>query len=400
MPELIELRRIPDLPPYAFAEIDALKLELRRAGEDVIDLGFGNPDMPSPAVAVDEARRGGAQAAQPPLLGEPRHPEPAPARSASCTSGGSASRSTPRREAITTIGAKEGLSHLMWVLVGPGDAALVPARATRSTCSRPCSPAPTVAQVRMGADGGRRSANIAEAYERSRPRPRVVDRSRSRTTRRRDRRRLEFMQRARRLRARARDRGRARLRVRGPRLRRLRAAVDPRRPRARGRRRRALHAHEVVLDGGLAHRLPASATPRSSPRSARLKSYLDYGTFQPIQIAATVAMNEAPDFPKEVSEIYRGRRDALCDGLGAHRLADRAAEGDDVRLGADPASRTASSARIEFALLLAAGGEGRGPPGRRASAPAARATSASRWSRTSSASGRPCAASGACSSRR
>src|SRR5262249_7766391 len=48
---------------------------------------------------------------------------------------------------------------------------------------------------------------------------------------------------------------------------------------------------------------------------ARLKSYLDYGTFQPIQIASIVAMNEAPDYPVEVCEIYRSRRDALCDGL-------------------------------------------------------------------------------------
>jgi alanine-synthesizing transaminase len=48
---------------------------------------------------------------------------------------------------------------------------------------------------------------------------------------------------------------------------------------------------------------------------ARLKSYLDYGTFQPIQIAATVTMNEAPDYPREVNAIYQGRRDALCDGL-------------------------------------------------------------------------------------
>jgi alanine-synthesizing transaminase len=47
----------------------------------------------------------------------------------------------------------------------------------------------------------------------------------------------------------------------------------------------------------------------------KLKSYLDYGTFQPIQIAAIVTMNEAPDYPKEVNEIYRARRDALCDGL-------------------------------------------------------------------------------------
>ena len=48
---------------------------------------------------------------------------------------------------------------------------------------------------------------------------------------------------------------------------------------------------------------------------AKLKSYLDYGTFQPIQIAATVTINEMADFPREVNEIYQVRRDALCDGL-------------------------------------------------------------------------------------
>jgi alanine-synthesizing transaminase len=47
----------------------------------------------------------------------------------------------------------------------------------------------------------------------------------------------------------------------------------------------------------------------------KLKSYLDYGTFQPIQIASIVAMNEAPDYPLEVNAIYKGRRDALIDGL-------------------------------------------------------------------------------------
>jgi alanine-synthesizing transaminase len=48
---------------------------------------------------------------------------------------------------------------------------------------------------------------------------------------------------------------------------------------------------------------------------AKLKSYLDYGTFQPVQIAATVAMNETPDFPLEVNAVYRSRRDTLVDGL-------------------------------------------------------------------------------------
>jgi alanine-synthesizing transaminase len=48
---------------------------------------------------------------------------------------------------------------------------------------------------------------------------------------------------------------------------------------------------------------------------ARIKSYLDYGTFQPIQIASIVAMNEAPEYPRQVCEIYKGRRDTLIDGL-------------------------------------------------------------------------------------
>jgi alanine-synthesizing transaminase len=48
---------------------------------------------------------------------------------------------------------------------------------------------------------------------------------------------------------------------------------------------------------------------------AKLKSYLDYGTFQPIQIAATVTLNEAVDFPKETNAIYQSRRDTLCRGL-------------------------------------------------------------------------------------
>jgi alanine-synthesizing transaminase len=47
----------------------------------------------------------------------------------------------------------------------------------------------------------------------------------------------------------------------------------------------------------------------------KLKSYLDYGTFQPIQIAAIVALTEASDYPKEINDIYWGRRNALCDGL-------------------------------------------------------------------------------------
>ncbi len=97
-------------------------------------------------------------------------------------------------------------------------------------------------------------------------------------------------------------------------LRRLPAAVDPAGAGGQGRRRRALHADQVVLDGRLAGRLLVG-NAEIVAALAKLKSYLDYGTFQPIQIAATVTMNEAADYPKQVNEIYQGRRDALCDGL-------------------------------------------------------------------------------------
>ena len=113
----VEFRRINALPPYAFAQIDALKMEFRRAGEDVIDLAFGNPDIPSPPVAVHKL----AEAVR-----NPRNHRY------------SASKGIPKlrmavsdlylrnfgvdldfeTEVCSTIGAKEGFSHLMLALVG------------------------------------------------------------------------------------------------------------------------------------------------------------------------------------------------------------------------------------------------------------------------------------------
>jgi alanine-synthesizing transaminase len=61
---------------------------------------------------------------------------------------------------------------------------------------------------------------------------------------------------------------------------------------------------------GWRSRFPASATRDVVQALVKLKSYLDYGTFQPVQIAATVTMNEAPDYPAEVCSIYESRRDA------------------------------------------------------------------------------------------
>src|SRR5690242_14389075 len=146
---MIELRRISDLPPYAFAEIDRLKQELRRAGEDVVDLGFGNPDIPSPEAAVEKL----AEAAQKSKNHRYSLSRGIPKlREAICDlySRRFGVELDPEREAITTIGAKEGLSHLMWLLVEPGDVALVPAPSYPIHIFAPVLAGAAVAQVAMG----------------------------------------------------------------------------------------------------------------------------------------------------------------------------------------------------------------------------------------------------------
>ena len=59
----------------------------------------------------------------------------------------------------------------------------------------------------------------------------------------------------------------------------------------------------------------AVGNPEMIGALTKLKSYLDYGVFQPIQIAGIIALNECPEVPKQIREIYRSRRDALCEGL-------------------------------------------------------------------------------------
>ena len=124
----------------------------------------------------------------------------------------------------------------------------------------------------------------------------------------------------------------------------------------------------------------------------KLKSYLDYGTFQPIQIAATVTLNEAPDYPQGGQRDLPGPARRAVRRAQPHRLGGRAAEGHDVRLGADPRALPRDGLdRVRLATWCAR------PRWRcrraSASVPAATATCASRSSRTSSASTRPSATS-------
>nr|MDA8117188.1 aminotransferase class I/II-fold pyridoxal phosphate-dependent enzyme [Actinomycetota bacterium] len=120
----MEFRRITGLPPYVFGIIDSIKQDLRRQGADVIDLGFGNPDIPSPELAVAklaEAAHNGRNHRYSSSKGIPNLRKAV----AALYMRRYGVEIDPDTEVVTTIGAKEGLSHLMWVLLGPGDTALV-----------------------------------------------------------------------------------------------------------------------------------------------------------------------------------------------------------------------------------------------------------------------------------
>jgi alanine-synthesizing transaminase len=315
----MEFRRIKGLPPYVFAEIDALKLAARRAGDDVIDLGFGNPDIPSPDVAVEKL----VEAAH-----NPRNHRYSSSRGIPKLRQAIADlylrrfdvEIDPDREVVTTIGAKEGLSHLMWVLVGPGDTALVPSPSYPIHIYAPLFAGADVRMIRLENLGSDESdageaffANLVEAWESAWPKPKVVIFSfpHNPTT----------------------------ACIDLPTMTRLvqfakehdvllvhdfayaETAFDGFKPpsilEVPGAKDVAVELYTLTKSFSMAGWRVAFLLGNAEVVQAltKLKSYLDYGSFQPIQIAAIVAMNEAPQYPVVVNKIYERRRDALCDGL-------------------------------------------------------------------------------------
>jgi alanine-synthesizing transaminase len=307
----MELRRVDNLPPYVFATIRELTLELRRAGEDVVDLGFGNPDLPSPDVAVAKLAEAAAKARNHRYSASKGIPKLREAV-ASLYERRFGVTLDPETQVVNTIGAKEGIVHLMWVLVEPGDAALVPAPSYPIHIHAPILAGASVFQVSMGHDEDL-VANLAEAYERASPRPRVLVLSfpHNPTTATVE---LDFMEH---VVAFARERGLlvvhdfayADIAFDGH--------VPPSILQVTGADEVAVELYTLTKSFSMAGWRVGFCVGNAHvvQALARLKSWLDYGTFQPIQIAAITAMNESPEYPSEISAVYRSRRDALCEGL-------------------------------------------------------------------------------------
>ena len=305
---MTDFRRVDALPPYAFAEVERLKLELRRAGEDVIDLGFGNPDVPPPEIAVEKLR----EAALIPRNHRYSSSRGLPnLRAAVCElyRDRYGVELDPETEATLALGAKEGLVHLLWVLLGPGDAALVPS---------PSYPIHLFAPGFAGAVVQRVPAldyvaGVQEAWEAAHPRPRVLLASfpHNPTTACVELAALQHLV----------DFAREHELVLVHDFAYADLAFDGYRPpsifEADGAREVAVELYSLTKGFSLAGWRVAFVLGRADVVGAlaRLKSYLDYGSFQPLQIAATVALREAREQPAHAAAVYEGRRNALCDGL-------------------------------------------------------------------------------------
>ncbi|MGH8981785.1 MAG: aminotransferase class I/II-fold pyridoxal phosphate-dependent enzyme [Acidimicrobiales bacterium] len=319
----MEFRRIPGLPPYLFSEMNALKEDARRRRADIVDFGFGNPDLPSPTVAVEklaEAVRNPRNHRYSASRGIPN------LRQAVCDlyRRNWGVELDPDTEVVTTIGAKEGLSHVMWVLVSPGDSALVPSPSYPIHIYAPLfagadvhqipleGPGPSVAEA-QGAPGDGFFASLVKTWEATWPKPRVIVVSfpHNPTTACVD---LAFMER---LVGFAKehdvvlvhDFAYADLGFDGyspPSVLQVPGAKDV-----------AVELYTLTKSFSMAGWRVGFLVGNADIVQAltKLKGYLDYGTFQPIQIAAIVAMREASDYPAELRSIYQQRRDALCSGL-------------------------------------------------------------------------------------
>lgn len=307
----MDFRRVGSLPPYAFAEVNRRKAEVRLGGSDVIDLGFGNPDIPSPDEAVETLIREARQ---------PSNHRYSVSRGIQDLREALAGRYMrrfgveldPDTEIISTIGAKEGLSHLMWTLVQPGDAAIVP---------EPSYPIHIYAPIIAGAEVRRAPIGSEEDYfeivnrmfGNSWPRPRVIIVSfpHNPTTKTVD---LGFF-------SRLVDFAKANDVVLVHDFAYADIAFDGYRPpsilEVPGAKDVAVELYSLTKGHSMAGWRVGFLAGNSAVVGAlaKLKSYLDYGTFQPIQIAAAEALATGDGFVAEVNKTYMGRRDALVDGL-------------------------------------------------------------------------------------
>ncbi|MGE4506932.1 MAG: aminotransferase class I/II-fold pyridoxal phosphate-dependent enzyme [Desulfovibrionaceae bacterium] len=306
-----QFARVHRLPPYVFATVNELKHSMRQQGVDIVDLGMGNPDVPTPKHILDKL----ADAAYKP--GNSRY---------SASKGIKGLRRAiadwyQRRfdvdldrdqEVCVTMGAKEGLAHLALVMLSPGDVVLAP---------DPAYPIHPFACIIAGADVRRvpigperdffEDLDLAMRHSWPRPKLLVINYPHNPTTVCVD---LEFFQKV----------------VDYAKENKLYVIQDlayadftfdgyeaPSILQAKGAKDVAVEFFSLTKSYSMAGmRVGFCCGNRDMVQAlTRIKSYLDYGIYNPIQIAAAVALNGDQSCVKEIMDIYLDRRDALIEGL-------------------------------------------------------------------------------------
>jgi len=306
-----DFRRMNRLPPYVFAKVDQIKMEARHRGEDIIDLGMGNPDIQTPQHIVDkliEAAQKGHNHRYSASKGITM------LRHAICDwyKRRFKVELDPDEEAIATIGAKEGLAHLVLATISPGDVVFAP---------NPTYPIHPYSVIIAGGDlrsvpiGPDRDffEDLLTATKQTWPNPKmlIISYPHNPTTAVVD---IEFFEKI----------------------------VD------------FCTEHEIMVIHDFAYadlvfdgykppsflQIPGAkdigveffslsksysmpgwrvgfcvGNPVMMAALRRIKSYLDYGMFQPIQIASIIALNGPEDCVKQIVDTYRERRDVLIEGL-------------------------------------------------------------------------------------
>ncbi len=313
LPSSDEFYRIQKLPPYVFAVINEMRDKARAAGEDIIDMGMGNPDGATPDRVVDkllEVAPNPANHRYSVSRGIPALREAIVARYAAQYG----VTLDPDSEAIVTIGAKDALAHLLFAIIGPGDIVISP---------NPAYPihqygvimAEGEAHMLPMPDAATFLTALKDFYRTSPRKPKVILISfpHNPTTVCVD---LPFMTEIVEL---AREYGTyivhdfayAELGFDGyrpPSILQVPGAADF-----------AVEIYSMTKSYNMAGWRVGFClgNKRLIAALARIKSYLDYGIFQPIQIAAVTALLESNETPGKIREVYQSRRDTLVDGLRA-----------------------------------------------------------------------------------
>ncbi len=309
--------RIRRLPPYVFAVVNELKYKLRRQGEDIIDLGMGNPTIPPAKHIIDKL----CEVAQRPNVhgyssskGIPR------LRKAICDfyERRFGVKLDPEREAIMTIGAKEGYSHLMLAMITPGDSIIVPNPTYPIHYYAPIIAGGEVRSIPIVFEEGQDPQEeflrrLYQTVKESMPQPKaiVVSFPHNPTTICVEK---DFFRELVRF---AKEKGIwivhdfAYADI----------AFDGYRPpsilEVEGAKDVAIEFYSMSKGFSMAGWRIAFAVgnERLIKNLAHLKSYLDYGVFTPIQVAAIIALDSPYEIVRKNAEIYQRRRDVLVEGL-------------------------------------------------------------------------------------